>query len=160
MDIALNKRLSGIERGTVRLKPELASGDGNIHSEQPNPGPQNGEKNTYQYEYTPYKSDYEHAAPQAASVMPKSNINKELGYHKSRAPRESFTRRLPEPIASVRVTPFDAEGWPSGLRRTTGNRVHGNVSGVRIPLPPPFSFLKPGTGLKRPHTSTGRVATG
>ena len=29
------------------------------------------------------------------------------------------------------------EGWPSGLRRTTGNRVHRKVSGVRIPLPPP-----------------------
>ena len=30
-----------------------------------------------------------------------------------------------------------AEGWPSGLRRTPGKRVHRKVSGVRIPLPPP-----------------------
>ncbi len=27
--------------------------------------------------------------------------------------------------------------WPSGLRRTPGKRVHGNVSGVQIPLYPP-----------------------
>ena len=31
-----------------------------------------------------------------------------------------------------------AEGWPSGLRRTPGKRVHRKVSGVRIPLPPPI----------------------
>lgn len=30
-----------------------------------------------------------------------------------------------------------AEGWPSGLRRTPGKRVHRKVSRVRIPLPPP-----------------------
>lgn len=28
------------------------------------------------------------------------------------------------------------ERWPSGRRRTTRNRVGGNVSGVRIPLSP------------------------
>jgi hypothetical protein len=30
------------------------------------------------------------------------------------------------------------ERWPSGLRRPPGKRVHGNVSGVRIPFSPPF----------------------
>src|SRR3990170_7066609 len=32
------------------------------------------------------------------------------------------------------------EGWPSGLRRTPGERVHRKVSRVRIPLPPPTSL--------------------
>ena len=28
--------------------------------------------------------------------------------------------------------------WPSGLRRTLGKRVYGNVPRVRIPLSPPY----------------------
>ena len=32
------------------------------------------------------------------------------------------------------------ERWPSGRRRTIGNRVYGNVSRVRIPLSPPSVF--------------------
>lgn len=41
-------------------------------------------------------------------------------------------------IVSVGVRP--QEGWPSGLRRTPGKRVHRKVSGVRIPVPPPTSL--------------------
>lgn len=33
------------------------------------------------------------------------------------------------------------EKWPSGLRRSPGKRVHGNVSGVRIPSSPPYPLL-------------------
>lgn len=38
----------------------------------------------------------------------------------------------------MNITLRKLEGWPSGLRRTPGKRVHGNVSGVRIPVPPPY----------------------
>lgn len=34
------------------------------------------------------------------------------------------------------------EGWPSGLRRTPGKRVDSNVSGVRIPVPPPTFLVR------------------
>ena len=35
-----------------------------------------------------------------------------------------------------------AERWPSGLRRSLGKRVHGNVSGVQIPFSPPGLVLR------------------
>ncbi len=43
----------------------------------------------------------------------------------------------------------DEEGWPSGLRRTPGERVYlSRVSWVRIPPPPPFIYCEPRTA---PH---------
>lgn len=51
---------------------------------------------------------------------------------------------------------YVAEIWPSGLRRTIGNRVEGNLSRVRIPVSPPLttnelSYARNGIASKAQH---------
>lgn len=65
-----------------------------------------------------------------------------------RAPSRSATVAGARGVAVSGPCPGE-EGWPSGLRRTPGERVHRKVSWVRIPPPPPVAPPEPLSARRR-----------